>query len=154
MVAKLIAIEKEFALGAGRVGRGLEHDGNSFAEWSVNAKVYAARRLRLGADGDAVIIGHDWGATATYGATTSQPERWSKAVTLAVPPGDAVVSALLGNLDQLQRSWYMFLFQHPLADLITAAADHEQGGCDEGRQERSPVHAVDIASPGRAQSAA
>jgi hypothetical protein len=57
VVAKLIAIEKEFALGAGRVGRGLEHDGNSFAEWSVNAKVYAARRLRLGADGEAALNG-------------------------------------------------------------------------------------------------
>lgn len=78
----------------------------------------------LGGDGDAVIIGHDWGALATYAAAVDQPERWSEVVGLAVPPGDAMAGALLSDLDQLQRSWYMFLFQHPLADLIVAAGDH------------------------------
>ncbi len=40
----------------------------------------------LGGDGDAVIIGHDWGAFATYGAAAYQPERWRRVVTAAVPP--------------------------------------------------------------------
>ncbi|MGD9705447.1 MAG: alpha/beta fold hydrolase [Acidimicrobiia bacterium] len=77
----------------------------------------------LGADGDAVIIGHDWGALATYGAASHEPERWSKVVGMAVPPGGAVGIAFLTNLEQLKRSWYMFFFQHPLADLVVPADD-------------------------------
>src|SRR3954451_24404859 len=30
---------------------------------------------------DAVLIGHDWGATAAYGAAASQPDRWRRVVT-------------------------------------------------------------------------
>jgi pimeloyl-ACP methyl ester carboxylesterase len=77
----------------------------------------------LGGDGDAVIIGHDWGAMATYGAAVGAPERWSKVVAMAVPPGSAVGEAFLTNPLQLQRSWYMFFFQHPLADFAVPAND-------------------------------
>ena len=77
----------------------------------------------LGGDADAVIIGHDWGATATYGAAAGEPERWRKVVGLAVPPGPALGAAFLSNTDQLKRSWYMFFFQHPLSDLVVAADD-------------------------------
>jgi hypothetical protein len=44
-------------------------------------------------------------------------------VTLALPPGDALVQTFMTNVDQLKRSWYMFLFQHPLADTIVANND-------------------------------
>lgn len=77
----------------------------------------------LGGDGDAVIIGHDWGAGATHGAAVLAPDRWRKVVTMAVPPGGAVLASFLGNIDQLKRSWYMFFFQHPLADLVVAGND-------------------------------
>ncbi len=77
----------------------------------------------FGGDGRAVIIGHDWGAPATYGAAVTEPERWSRVVAMAVPPGPAMAAALFGNLDQLKRSWYMFLFQHPLSDAIVAGND-------------------------------
>lgn len=77
----------------------------------------------LGADADAVIIGHDWGAMATTGAAVHAPERWRRVVTMAVPPGPAVGAAFLGNLAQLNRSWYMFFFQHPFADLVVPAND-------------------------------
>ena len=77
----------------------------------------------LGGDGDAVIIGHDWGAPATYGAALLAPERWRRVVGMAVPPGPAMGAALVGNLAQLKRSWYMFFFQHPLADMVVAAND-------------------------------
>lgn len=77
----------------------------------------------LGGDGDAAIIGHDWGGPATYGAASHEPERWSKVVGLTVPPGAAVAHAFLTNLEQLKRSWYMFFFQHPLADLVVPAND-------------------------------
>ena len=77
----------------------------------------------LGGDGDAVIIGHDWGASGTYGAAAHAPERWRKVVTMAVPPSGAIGAAFLGNLAQIKRSWYMFFFQHGLADLVVGADD-------------------------------
>jgi pimeloyl-ACP methyl ester carboxylesterase len=75
----------------------------------------------LGGDDDAVLIGHDWGAPATYGAAVAEPERWRRVVGLAVPPGPALAAAFLCDVEQLKRSWYMFFFQHPLADVVAAA---------------------------------
>jgi pimeloyl-ACP methyl ester carboxylesterase len=77
----------------------------------------------LGGDGEAVIVGHDWGATTAYTAAVHAPERWRKVVGLAVPPGPALSVALTTNLAQVKRSWYMFFFQHPLADVVVAADD-------------------------------
>ena len=77
----------------------------------------------LGGDADAVLVGHDWGAPAVYGAAASSPDRWRTAVGMAVPPGGAMGAAFVTNLDQLKRSWYMFFFQHPLADLVVPADD-------------------------------
>ena len=76
----------------------------------------------LGGDERAVIIGHDWGASATYGAASLAPERWRRVVTAAVPPSGALGQGFL-TYDQLRRSWYMFFFQHPLADVVTARDD-------------------------------
>jgi pimeloyl-ACP methyl ester carboxylesterase len=45
----------------------------------------------LGGDGDAVLIGHDWGAEAAYGAAAFAPGRWRRLVTLAVPPAALVI---------------------------------------------------------------
>ena len=77
----------------------------------------------LGGDADAVIVGHDWGAPSAYGAAGFEPDRWSRVVGMAVPPGGAMAAAFVTSLDQVQRSWYMFLFQHPLADLLVGADD-------------------------------
>ena len=76
----------------------------------------------LGGDGDAVIVGHDWGAMGTYIAANAEPERWRRVVGLAVPPGSAMANGFM-TYDQLKRSWYMFFFQHPLADLVTGMGD-------------------------------
>ncbi|KAB2346378.1 alpha/beta fold hydrolase [Actinomadura rudentiformis] len=70
----------------------------------------------LGGDSDAVIIGHDWGAFATYGAAAFAPDRWRKAVTLAVPPVNAMMGTFF-SYEQLKRSFYIFLFQTPLAEM-------------------------------------
>jgi pimeloyl-ACP methyl ester carboxylesterase len=77
----------------------------------------------LDADEHAVVIGHDWGATAAYAAAIIEPRRWSKVVGMSVPPWGAMTRAFLGNLEQIRRSWYMFYFQHPLADLVVPAND-------------------------------
>jgi pimeloyl-ACP methyl ester carboxylesterase len=77
----------------------------------------------LGGGADAVIIGHDWGASGTHAAAVLAPERWAKVVSMAVPPGPALGIAFVTNLAQVQRSWYMFFFQHGLSDLVVAAND-------------------------------
>src|SRR5579884_367845 len=76
----------------------------------------------LGGDGEAVIIGHDWGAIAAYGAAAHHPERWRRVVAAAVPPMGVMAGAFL-DYDQLRRSWYMFFFQNPLADLVVPMGD-------------------------------
>ncbi len=76
----------------------------------------AALHEALGAGAEAVLIGHDWGAVAAYGAGSHQPERWRRVVTLAIPPAPVMAMALT-DIEQLKRSWYMF-FQ------LTAIAEH------------------------------
>ena len=79
---------------------------------------------KLGGNGDAVIIGHDWGAPSCYGAALDAPSRWRKVVGMAVPPTAALGMAFVQNIGQIKKSWYMFFFQHGLADLVVGANDH------------------------------
>jgi pimeloyl-ACP methyl ester carboxylesterase len=74
----------------------------------------------LGGDDRAVLVGHDWGAAATYPALSVAPQRWRRGVTMAVPPFASMVAAM-GTADQLRRSWYMWLFNTPLAEGALAA---------------------------------
>jgi pimeloyl-ACP methyl ester carboxylesterase len=76
----------------------------------------------LGADGDAVLIGHDWGALAAYAALGHAPDRWRRAVVASVPPPATVAQAFF-SYDQLRRSWYMFFFQSPLSDMAVPMDD-------------------------------
>jgi pimeloyl-ACP methyl ester carboxylesterase len=76
----------------------------------------------LGGDGDAVIVGHDWGAMATYGAAAYEPDRWRRVVASAVPPAGSMAAGFL-SYEQLRRSWYMFFFQSPLADIAVPMDD-------------------------------
>ena len=54
----------------------------------------------LGGDATAVIVGHDWGALATYGAVAHQPDRWNRAVALAVPPPGSMGAKPTGETGQ------------------------------------------------------
>ena len=76
----------------------------------------------LGGDGRAVVIGHDWGALAAYGAASLRPDLWSKVVGAALPPVP-VAAARFFSYDQLRRSWYVFFFQLPLAEAGVAMND-------------------------------
>ncbi len=76
----------------------------------------------LGGDGDAVLIGHDWGAMGAYAAATLDPDRWRRVVTAAVPPGPVTAQQFL-SYDQLKMSWYMFFQLTQLADLLVPMED-------------------------------
>ena len=76
----------------------------------------------LGGDADAVIVGHDWGAMATYIAANHEPERWRRVVAMAVPPAGAVAGGFM-QYRQLKKSWYMFFFQHGLSDVVVGMDD-------------------------------
>jgi pimeloyl-ACP methyl ester carboxylesterase len=76
----------------------------------------------LGGDGDAVLIGHDWGAETAYGAAAFAPDRWRRVVTLAVPPA-ALDPVLFSDYDQLKRFFYLYMFRQPpgLAEAVVAS---------------------------------
>jgi pimeloyl-ACP methyl ester carboxylesterase len=67
------------------------------------------------------VIGHDWGAIATYAASVRHPDRIAAAVTLSVPHPIALLRALRGG--QFARSWYMLFFQLPGAYRVARARD-------------------------------
>lgn len=71
---------------------------------------------------DPVFIGHDWGAIIGYAAVATHPERFRRLVTMAVPPLGTVMAGFL-TYRQIRRSWYMFVFQHALAEAVVAADD-------------------------------
>lgn len=96
----------------------------SDGHYQTGALARDANRLHeaLGGGSDAVVIGHDWGARAANGAAAHAPERWRRVVTMAVPPAGALAEGFL-TYRQLKRSWYMFFFQHVLADIAVALDD-------------------------------
>jgi len=76
----------------------------------------------LAGDAGAVLIGHDWGAIASYTAVGHRPDRFRRLVTLAVPHTAALGAVFLSPV-QLQRSFYMFVFQTPLAEMVVPNDD-------------------------------
>jgi pimeloyl-ACP methyl ester carboxylesterase len=78
----------------------------------------------LGGDGRAVLVGHDWGAYASYGSASWHPDRWRRVVTMAVPPLAASAASFF-TYAQMKRSFYIFLFQTPVAEMAVSADGHE-----------------------------
>src|SRR4051812_26981677 len=76
----------------------------------------------LGAD-DAIVFGHDWGAVAAYAAALAAPRRVRKLITAAVPYGPQFMTSFATSYAQQKRSWYMFFFQTPFADIAVAHDD-------------------------------
>jgi len=92
--------------------------------YQIGALVRDANALHdaLGGRDDAVIIGHDWGALTVYGAVAHEPDRWSRAVTMAVPPPASIGMSML-TYAQLRCSWYTFFFLSPSADVALPLDD-------------------------------
>jgi pimeloyl-ACP methyl ester carboxylesterase len=93
-------------------------------DYSMPALIADANALHeaLGGGSDAVLIGHDWGAMTAYGAGIVAPQRWRRLAALAVPPPAVALDAFF-RYPQLKRSFYVFLFQTPLAELVAGADD-------------------------------
>lgn len=77
----------------------------------------------LSPDERAVIVGHDWGAVATYQVLARWPERFGRAVTLSAPHPVAFARNAMRVENQLRRSWYMFFFQISLIAERAVAKD-------------------------------
>jgi pimeloyl-ACP methyl ester carboxylesterase len=75
-------------------------------------------------DEPVVLIGHDWGAAAAHAAAAMAPERFSKLITIAVPYGPAFTQSLVTSPEQQRRSWYMFFFQLPFAEMAVSMNDY------------------------------
>lgn len=87
------------------------------------ARDISSLRAAFSGGSDAVLIGHDWGALASYAAAAYQTEDWRRVVTMAVPPPQAIASSFF-SYDQLRRSWYTFFFQTPLAEIALPMDDY------------------------------
>lgn len=74
-------------------------------------------------DRPVILMGHDWGAAAAYGAAIVAPEKIAKLITLAVPYGETWWKALLTDPAQQRRSWYMFFFQLSWVEAAVAYND-------------------------------
>ena len=64
------------------------------------------------ADSKAFVVGHDWGAVVTWYLAARYSERVSRTAMLSVPHPGVFIKNLI-NPAQLQRCWYIFLFQFP-----------------------------------------
>ncbi|MGH7898290.1 MAG: alpha/beta fold hydrolase [Candidatus Binatia bacterium] len=73
----------------------------------------------------AYVFGHDWGAGAAYGAAILAPSRVRKLVTAAVPHGPQLLQAITTSYPQMRRSWYIFMFQMPTAEVAVSQNDFE-----------------------------
>ena len=91
----------------------------------------------LGGDGNAVLIGHDWGAEAAYGAAAFAPDRWRRLVTLAVPPA-ALDEVLFNDYEQLKRFFYLFMVRDPAGLAETVVANDDMAFLDELWNDWSP----------------
>lgn len=76
----------------------------------------------LNGDGDAILVGHDWGGAASWAAAVAAPERWSRVVISDVPPLRffAVYAGTFHGIERLNHFWF---FQMDLAEEVLAADD-------------------------------
>jgi len=61
------------------------------------------------------VVGHDWGGAITWHAAGTRPEAFESAVVIDCAHPFLMQEALLGDAEQVKRSWYMFFFQLPVA---------------------------------------
>lgn len=76
----------------------------------------------LGAE-RARLVGHDWGASATYGAAALAPNRVERIVTIGAAHPAAVRGSLASSYERHKGIWHAYFFQMPFAEQVVAADD-------------------------------
>jgi len=71
----------------------------------------------------AFVVGHDWGATAAYGAAALAPERIARLVTLGAAHPAAFRGTLATSYERHKGIWHAYFFQMPFAEQVVAADD-------------------------------
>ena len=100
---------------------GLAPDGNyQIASLALDAIALADA---LAGDGPAVLVGHDWGAIASYTAVAHAPTRFGRLANMAVPHAGALGQHIFEPA-QLKRSWYQYFFQMALSDAVVPMNDY------------------------------
>jgi pimeloyl-ACP methyl ester carboxylesterase len=59
------------------------------------------------------LVGHDWGAMVAWILASQHPERLHRLGIMNAPHPAVMRRFLLRDLEQIRRSWYVFLFQLP-----------------------------------------
>jgi len=73
------------------------------------------------------LVGHDWGAVVAWMLANKYPERLHKLGIMNVPHPAVMRRFLLRDLEQIRRSWYVFLFQLPWLPEAGMRADNWRG---------------------------
>jgi pimeloyl-ACP methyl ester carboxylesterase len=73
--------------------------------------------------GRAFVVGHDWGASAAYGAAALAPERVTRLVTIGAAHPAAVRGKLANSYERHKGIWHAYFFQMPFAEQVVAADD-------------------------------
>ena len=71
----------------------------------------------------AFVVGHDWGATAAYGAAALAPERVVRLVTIGAAHPAAVRGKLANSYERHKGICHAYFFQMPFAEQVVAARD-------------------------------
>jgi pimeloyl-ACP methyl ester carboxylesterase len=74
--------------------------------------------------GRGFLVGHDWGASAAYGAAALAPERVTRLVTIGAAHPAAVRGPLATRYERHKGIWHAYFFQMPFAEQVVAANDH------------------------------
>ncbi|MGY1618707.1 alpha/beta fold hydrolase [Geodermatophilus sp. SYSU D00691] len=77
---------------------------------SVLVADYVELGRALGGGPDALLVGHDWGALAGWGALAHAPDVWGRAVVMNIPPFE-ILAENAGTYAQIKRSFHFWYFQ-------------------------------------------
>ncbi len=69
------------------------------------------------------LVGHDWGATIAFAATTLEPDRFASLTAIAVPHPARFAEIWMADPAQQARSDYIMAFQSPDAEAMITAGD-------------------------------
>ncbi|HBD10565.1 MAG TPA: alpha/beta hydrolase [Porticoccaceae bacterium] len=80
---------------------------------------------KLGGGEAAAVIGHDWGAFATYAVAAFAPQKIAKIVTIAIAHPGALLGELGLNYEVIKGGWHAYFFQMPGAEKAVAHNDFD-----------------------------